>query len=121
MIRKNVGKTVPIQSEIKQERRISKKKICFSFLTIILLILFIQMSIGAGLNVVKILSLSTKLNSLNGINKNATQKNIMLKEELEKYTSNKGVEALARNRLQMVGKNEVLVIIKGEKNGENDL
>ncbi len=46
------------------------------------------------------------------LNRTALKKNKQLKNQLEVYSSYKGIEELARNNLKMVGTNEVLVLIK---------
>ena len=46
------------------------------------------------------------------MNKTAQRKNVILRDELDKYTSNTGIEALARNRLQLTEDDETLIILK---------
>jgi len=83
-----------------------------SIITLLLLIFSIQLVFGVIVNVAKICSLQAKIQKIEKINKIANKKNQYLREELEKYTSNTGVEALARNRLQFSREDETLVIIK---------
>jgi len=102
--------------------KIRKKKFKCSFLTILLFIFLAQLAFGVVVNSAKIYSLRTKIVQLKDIEKAAQKKNQYLREELEKYTSNTGVEALARNRLQFSKEDETLIIIKnnGDNNNEND-
>ena len=88
------------------------KKWHYSLLTILLVIFLVQLFWGVIVNSVKFYSLRTKITTLEKISKKAHQKNRYLHEELEKYTSNTGVEARARNRLQFSKEDETLVIIK---------
>ena len=90
----------------------SKKRFRISFLTVLLGIFIVQLFVGLLINSAKIYSLTTKIATLENINKVAEKKNRFLREELEKYTSNSGVEALARNRLLFSKDDETLVIIK---------
>jgi signal transduction histidine kinase len=53
-----------------------------------------------------------QLNKLEKLNIIANDENNQLREQLKNYTSSKGIEALARDNLKMVGKDEVLVVIK---------
>ena len=86
-----------------------------------LLVFIAQLFWGVIINSAKFYSLRLKIGTLEKINKVAHQKNTYLREELEKYTSNTGVEALARNRLQFSKEDETLVIIKNSQpNEENE-
>ena len=67
---------------------------------------------GIYLNVARYITLKQQLHKLETINKSAKTKNFEIKEQLLKYTSSKGIEALARDNFKMVGKDEVLVVIK---------
>lgn len=96
------------------------KKIKISFLTVLLAIFILQLFFGLIINSAKIYSLKTKISKLEDINKTAERKNQHLREELEKYSSNSGVEALARNRLLFTKEDETLVIIKTPQNGESE-
>ncbi len=101
----NVGKKAAKQSS-------KLKKATFPLLTLLLLVFLIQTSWGVIVNTAKVYSLRTKISALEKINKSAKRKNTYLREELEKYNSNSGVEALARDRLQFSKEDETLVIIK---------
>jgi len=89
-------------------------------LTVLLVVFLIQLAYGVLINSAKIYSLQSKIIKLEKINKVATRKNQYLREELEKYTSNSGVEALARNRLQFSKPDETLIIIKNNDTENED-
>ena len=95
-----------------------KKKKEFPFLSILLVVFIAQLCCGLVINSAKIYSLTTKLSTLNNLNKVAEKKNRYLREELEKYSSNSGVEALVRNRLLFSKDDETLIIIKTPHNEE---
>jgi cell division protein FtsB len=93
-------------------KKLYGRRFYYSILTIALLILFIQISVGAGINIAKFISLNAKMSQLTKMRKQAESKNLYLKQELRKYKTGKGIEELARDKLKMAGKNEVLIIIK---------
>lgn len=101
------------QPEEANKGKIRKRKnIVFPLLTFLLIIFLVQVIWGVVINSAKFYSLRTKISALEKINKTAKHKNTYLREELEKYNSNSGVEALARDRLQFSKEDETLVIIK---------
>jgi cell division protein FtsB len=67
---------------------------------------------GTGVNITRFIVLNKQIHQLRQLNQDATQKNIQLKEQLKIYSSYKGIEELARNNLKMVGKDEVLVLVR---------
>ena len=100
-------------SEKKENIKGKQKKLpFFNILTILLILFFFQLSIGLFVNTAKVYSLQTKINKLEEINKQAQRKNVILRDELDKYTSTTGIEALARNRLQLTEGDETLIILK---------
>ncbi|MFA6989543.1 MAG: septum formation initiator family protein [Candidatus Gastranaerophilaceae bacterium] len=109
--------SIPTDSlNTSRPKKIYGRRFYYSLLTIVLLILLVQIFIGAGLNIAKFISLNTKITKLKDMKKHAVTRNIYLKEELRKYKTGKGIEELARDKLRMAGKNEVLVIIKDKPN-----
>lgn len=104
----------PLKKKTKDEKKPKSdpKKLYYIFLTFILGICLFQAVRGASLNLFKFLTLNKQYSELVSINKDAKERNNDLKSQLDSYTSDKGIEALARNNLKMVGKNEVLVVIK---------
>lgn len=96
----------------KNVRKVYQKRIYYLFITIILVVCLTQIFRGIFLNVAKYITLNKQLNKLERLNTAALDENNQLKDQLKNYTSSKGIEALARDNLKMVGKNEVLVVIK---------
>ncbi|MFH0702259.1 MAG: septum formation initiator family protein [bacterium] len=96
----------------KKTNKIYRKRIYYLFLTFILMICLFQVLRGVYLNIAKYFVLNKQLNKLENLNLAVIEKNKNLKIQLKNYTSSKGIEALARDNLHMVGKDEVLVIIK---------
>lgn len=95
-----------------QMRRIYKERVYHLLLSFIMGIYFLQLMCGTGINITRFITLNKQINELNQLNQDATKKNIQLKEQLKIYSSYSGIEELARNNLKMVGKDEVLVLIK---------
>ena len=96
----------------KQLRKLFKQRTYYFFLTIIISICLLQFLWGFLYNFTRYIVLNGQINTLKELNKNAVEKNKQLKTQLKVYSSYKGIEELARNNLKMVGKNEVLVLIK---------
>lgn len=97
---------------VKRIKDISSKNVYYFFLTLGLIICLFQSIRGASLNVLKYINLNSKFHELKTLNTEAKERNDQLREQLKDYTSSKGIEALARDTLKMVGKNEVLVLVK---------
>ena len=95
-----------------QEVKSHRKRWHFSLITILLVVFLAQLFWGILINSAKIYSLNSKIAKLEKIHRIAEKKNQFLREELDKYTSKSGVEALARNRLQFSREDETLIIIK---------
>jgi len=96
----------------KQIRRIYKERVYHILLSLIMGICFLQLLCGTGINITRFITLNKQIHELRELNQQAATKNIQLKEQLKIYSSYKGIEELARNNLKMVGKNEVLVLIR---------
>ena len=112
-VKEHQGKSSKSDKAVKKSTPQKKtKRLKISFLTVLLVIFIVQLFFGLLINSAKIYSLKTKISTLEDINKTAERKNKHLRDELEKYSSNSGVEALARNRLQFSKEDETLVIIK---------
>lgn len=99
------------KTQAKNNKRKNKIRFYYSFLTIVLLICLVQIGIGAFNNIMKSISYHGKIKKMKALNQQAYMENQRLKGELEDFSSNKGLEAIARNNLKMAGKDEVLVII----------
>ena len=87
----------------------------YSFLTIILLLCLIQITISAVLNVSKIVSYKAKLIQITKTRDSALALNDQLKDNIKNFSNVSGMEAIARNNLKMSGEDEVLVIINSPK------
>jgi cell division protein FtsB len=101
----------------KQLRKIYKERIYHILLSFVMLICLLQLVCGAGINITRFITLNKQIHELRELNQNATQRNIQLKEQLKIYSSYSGIEELARNNLKMVGKDEVLVLIRKQPSG----
>ena len=96
----------------KKVRKIQKKRIYYLVITIVLFVCLFQAVRGAYINIAKFVVLNKQLHKLKSLSNGEVEKNNQLKTELKNYTSKRGIEALARDNLKMVGKDEVLVLIK---------
>jgi cell division protein FtsB len=96
----------------KQVRKIYKDRVYHLILSFILGICLLQLLCGTGINLTRFITLNKQIHELRDLNQNAVQRNIQLKEQLKIYSSYKGIEELARNNLKMVGKDEVLVLVR---------
>ncbi|MEI7473402.1 MAG: septum formation initiator family protein [bacterium] len=110
----------PSKKTIKPRKAIKSnpKQLYYLFISFVLGLCLFQAVRGATLNSFKFLTLNKQCSELKYIHRDAKEKNDDLKSQLESYTSIKGIEALARNNLKMVGKNEVLVVIKKDHNSQ---
>ncbi len=105
--------------KIRAKRRSSRTPLN-SFLTIILIICFVQMSISALLNISKVIAYHKKISTLESKQISAEARNVELKKEIKNFSTTASMESIARNNLKMAGKDEVLVIVnkKGEPQEE---
>ena len=87
----------------------------YSFMTIILLLCLIQITISAVLNVSKIVSYKAKIIQITKTRDAAMALNDQLKDNIKNFSNVAGMEAIARNNLKMSGEDEVLVIINTPK------
>ena len=87
----------------------------YSFLTIILLLCLVQITISAVLNVSKIVSYKAKIIQITKTRDAALSLNEQLKDNIKNFSNVAGMEAIARNNLKMSGEDEVLVIINTQK------
>ena len=87
----------------------------YSFLTIILLLCLIQITISAVLNISKIVSYKEKIIQITKTRDAALALNDQLNDNIKNFSNITGMEAIARNNLKMSGEDEVLVIINTPK------
>lgn len=96
----------------KQIRKTYRKRVYYFILTIILSVCTIQFLYGSLYNFTRYIVLNKQIDQLKELREKSIEKNNTLKNQLKVYSSCKGIEELARNNLKMVGKDEVLVLIK---------
>jgi len=96
----------------KQVRKIYKERIYHILLSFIMIMCLLQLMCGTGINITRFITLNKQIHELRDLNQDATKRNIQLKEQLKIYSSYRGIEELARNNLKMVGKDEILVLIR---------
>lgn len=90
----------------------------YSFLTIILLLCLVQITISAVLNVSKVISYNAKIKQITKTRNAALALNEQLKDNIKNFSNVTGLEAIARNNLKMSSDDEVLVIINTPKEEE---
>jgi len=109
-------KTTQKEDEIRKSAKSGKKKssgngFYYSFLTVILLLCLVQITISAVLNVSKIISYQAKIVQITKSRDAALSLNDQLKDSIKNFSNVNGLEEIARNNLKMSGEDEVLVII----------
>ncbi len=92
----------------------------YSFLTVVLLLCLIQITISAILNISKIVSYKAKIVQITRTRDSAMALNEQLKDNIKNFSNVTGLEAIARNNLKMSGEDEVLVIINTPKEEEKE-
>ena len=93
----------------------ASKGFYYSFLTIILILCLIQITISAVLNVSKFISYKAKIIQITKTRDDAKALNLQLKDNINNFSNASGLEAIARNNLKMSSGDEVLVIINTPK------
>lgn len=93
----------------------ASKGFYYSFLTIILVLCLIQITVSAVLNVSKVISYRAKIVQITKTRDAAMVLNTQLKESINNFSQAAGLEAIARNNLKMSSEDEVLVIINATK------
>lgn len=112
-----VNKEEKKQDKIKSSS--SSKGFYYSFLTIILLLCLVQITISAVLNVSKVVSYKAKIIQITKTRDAALALNEQLKDNINNFSNIAGLEAIARNNLKMSSEDEVLVIINTPKDEED--
>ena len=123
--KKVVNKTIKSEKEKADKKLSSAKKstsggFYYSFLTIILILCLVQITISAVLNVSKVVAYKSKIAQITKIRDSALTLNEQLKENINNFSNISGLEAIARNNLKMASEDEVLVIISPTKEEEKD-
>lgn len=104
----------------QQKKKIRKVRFYHSFLTIVLLLIVVQISYSALLNLAKIVVYQTKIVKAQDLKREAENRNKDLKNEINNFSSMYKVESIARNNLKMAAKDEVLIIINQSDNDADD-
>ena len=92
----------------------------YSFLTVILLLCLIQITVSAVLNVSKVISYKAKIVQITKTRDSALALNEQLKDNIKNFSNVSSLEAIARNNLKMSSEDEVLVIINTPKDEEEE-
>lgn len=108
-----------IKGKPKQQNSTSKG-FYYSFLTIILFLCLIQITISAVLNVSKVISYKAKIVQITKTRDAAKTLNEQLKDNITNFSNATGLEAIARNNLKMSSDDEVLVIINTPKEDDEE-
>lgn len=107
-------------TEKPKQKSSTSKGFYYSFLTIILFLCLIQITISAVLNVSKVISYKAKIVQITKTRDAAQALNEQLKDNITNFSNATGLEAIARNNLKMSSDDEVLVIINTTKEDEED-
>ena len=97
----------------------TSKGFYYSFLTVILFLCLIQITVSAVLNVSKVVSYNAKIVQITKTRDAAKALNEQLKDNINNFSNVSGLEAIARNNLKMSSEDEVLVIISTNKDEKN--
>ena len=103
------------KKEASNNKNSTSKNFYYSFLTIILFLCLIQITISAILNVSKVISYNAKIVQITKTRDTAKALNEQLKDNINNFSNITGLEAIARNNLKMSSEDEVLVIINNPK------
>ncbi len=104
----------------KKDRIKSGQAVVYSALTLILLMFIVQAGFGMIVNIIKDISIYTKLQTVEREHKEALRINRTLRSELKSFNTSKSLESIARNNLKMAGPDEILLIINEEDiSGDN--
>lgn len=102
-------------SEKKQSKSNSSGGLYYSFMTIILLLCLVQITVSAVLNVSKIVAFNGKIVQITKQRDAARALNAQLKDNISNFSDVAALEAIARNNLKRSSADEVMVIINEPK------
>ena len=108
-------------AKTKKHKGTSRSGFYYSFLTIVLVLCFVQITCGAFLNISKLVSYQSKMTQLRENKQIAELRNKQLKEDISSFSAVASLEAIARNNLKMASDDEVLVIINSKPKEEEVL
>lgn len=117
-LRKVVNKDDNKRKNKAKQKSSATKGFYYSFLTIILIMCLIQITLSAVLNVSKVISYKAKIIQITRTRDAAQALNEQLKDNINNFSNATGLEAIARNNLKMSSEDEVLVIINTPKEDE---
>ena len=113
--KKVVNKEKKEKGSKSSQKSSSSSGFYYSFLTIILILCLIQITVSAVLNVSKVVSYKAKIVQITNTRNAARALNEQLKDNINNFSNAAGLEAIARNNLKMSSEDEVLVIINTPK------
>ena len=108
------------QGEKKNKTTSATSGFYYSFMTIVLLLCLLQITISAVLNISKIISYKAKIIQITKTRDAAKALNEQLHDNIKNFSNVSGLEAIARNNLKMTSEDEVLVIINSPKEPEKE-
>ena len=114
----NIKNKTNHKNKNKNKKSSSSGGFYYSFMTIILFLCLVQITISAVLNISKIVSYKAKIIQITKTRDAALALNQQLQDNIKNFSNTAGLEAIARNNLKMSREDEVLVIINTPK--END-
>ena len=120
MGKRNIDEKLAAKIKKKSIKQRHHTQFYYSFLTIILLICLVQMSISALLNITKVVAYHSKISTLESKQIAAEARNAELKKDIKNFSTTATMESIARNNLKMAGKDEVLVIVNQQQAQEPD-
>ena len=124
--KKNKRRVININDAAEQEQKQKSVKksstpgkgFYYSFLTIVLLLCLVQITISAVLNISKVISYKAKIIQITKTRDAALSLNDQLKDNIKNFSNVNGLEAIARNNLKMSSEDEVLIIINTPQDEE---
>ncbi len=119
-IRKVVNRDSEKTTSERKSKPSSSNGFYYSFLTVILLLCLIQITVSAVLNISKIISYKAKIIQITKTRDAAKALNEQLQDNIKNFSNVTGMEAIARNNLKMSGEDEVLVIINTPKDNNKE-
>lgn len=108
------------EKRVKPSSSSASSGVYYSFLTVVLLLCLVQITISAVLNISKVISYKAKIIQITKTRDSAKALNEQLKDNIKNFSNVSGLEAIARNNLKMSGEDEVLVIINTPKEEEKE-
>lgn len=118
VVNKERQDTPRVEKKIKQNS--TTTGFYYSFLTVVLLLCLVQITISAVFNISKIISYKAKIIQITKTRDEAKALNEQLNDSIKNFSNVTGLEAIARNNLKMSGEDEVLVIINTPKEEEKE-